>query len=138
MHDMVHFGHMKKSIFIFLLAVALFPVVAHAQEALSPDIILNIVKKLYVLIFQIASAAVTLFILWSGFSLMKARGNDTEWGKAKTQLRQALIGGLVVLGVWTIYNTIASIASRPSGIFGGGAVQQQYGPGTGQDYPTQY
>ena len=60
-------------------------------------------------------ASVTLaviFIVRAGITWMSAGANPTKVTEAKDQLRSAIIGAFVVLGVGVIINTIAAVVSR--------------------------
>ena len=53
-----------------------------------------------------------IFIVRAGVTWMMAGADATKVTEARGQLRSAIIGAFVVLGVWVIINTIASIVTR--------------------------
>ena len=52
-----------------------------------------------------------IFIMRAGITWMSAGANPTKVTEAKDQLRSAIIGAFVVLGVGVIINTIAAVVS---------------------------
>ena len=53
-----------------------------------------------------------IFIVRAGITWMYAGANETKVTEAKGQLKSAIIGALIVLGVGVIINTIAAVVSR--------------------------
>ena len=69
--------------------------------------LVNIANNLACYIADIAFLLLVIFIILSGFRWMAAGGNSEKVGKAKKNFTYVLIGGLVILGVSGIINTVA-------------------------------
>ena len=64
--------------------------------------IIDFLKRLFVNIVKIAFPFLVLFMMWSGFMFVEARGNEEKLKKAKKNFLYVVIGALLVLGAWTI------------------------------------
>jgi len=60
----------------------------------------------------IGAICCALWIIWAGFSFVKARGNTDELTKAKSALLHAVIGTLIILAAGAIYTVIQSIINQ--------------------------
>ncbi|MDO8555377.1 MAG: hypothetical protein Q7R75_02330 [bacterium] len=109
----------KLGCFIIVLGMSLVAIFVYAegpesgQGALKNP--LGNVNTLDAFIQIIAKTAATLggiiaviFIIYSGFLFVKARGNPTEITKAKETLKWTLIGTAVLLGAYIIAQAIIS------------------------------
>ena len=56
---------------------------------------------------QIGLPIAAMFIIYSGFLFVTAKGNEEDLKKAKTTFMWAIIGTLVLLGAWTIASAIS-------------------------------
>jgi hypothetical protein len=68
-----------------------------------------IVGALLNVVEYIGAIACALWIIWAGFSFVKARGNSEELSKAKLSLLHAVIGTLIILAAGAILTVIQSI-----------------------------
>lgn len=102
------------------LAIALAPFSAFAQNstlknpANVPDFqsfIANFLKA----IVEISLPILTLFIVYSGFMFVTARGNENKLGKAKENFLYVIIGAILILGAWVLATLIASTANQVLG-----------------------
>jgi hypothetical protein len=111
-----------KKCFLFSLVVMSFcvlPVFAFAQTPTAPcngglcnplgattdlgALILKIVEG----VAQIGYYVVVLFIIYSGFKFVKARGNDKELADAKQTFLFTVIGAAILLGATLLANVIS-------------------------------
>lgn len=49
-----------------------------------------------------------VMIVWYGFQMMAAQGNDTKFATARKSLGYAVVGMIVILGAYTIIATVAN------------------------------
>lgn len=65
------------------------------------------------------AGAVAVFVafVWSGYLFLTASGNPQEMEKAKTALRNAVIGAIIIFGGWTIASNLQSLANGVGGPF---------------------
>jgi len=54
----------------------------------------------------VASLAVVVILVWYGLQMVFARGDPTKFSSAKKGLTTALVGAVVIFGVWTIIATV--------------------------------
>lgn len=74
---------------------------------------------------QIGFYLVVIFIIYSGFLFVKARGNETELKKAKEAFLYTVIGAAILLGATVIANVIdGTIGQIRSGADSGGDTQR--------------
>ena len=64
----------------------------------------------FVLVTSVILAVI--FIVRAGITWMSAGANPTKVTEAKAQLKSAIIGAFVVLGVGVIINTVAAVVTR--------------------------
>lgn len=69
----------------------------------TPELLYS--KVVYVLIFAVGIVAV-LVLLWSGFSYITAGGDAEKAEKAKKMIVGTIIGILIILGSYVIYNSV--------------------------------
>ncbi|MDR3571561.1 MAG: pilin [Candidatus Pacebacteria bacterium] len=99
--------------------VALSPLVAFADQTLSnpakvPDLQTFIADFLKAVV-QISLPILTLFIVYSGFLFVFARGNEEKLGKAKQNFMYVILGAILILGAWVLATLIASTANQVLG-----------------------
>lgn len=73
------------------------------------------VKDILEFVAQIGSIFIILALIYSGFLLVTARGNETQLSKGKQALLWTIIGGAIVLGAWALSIGIASTVSDITG-----------------------
>jgi hypothetical protein len=64
--------------------------------------IIDFLQKLFVNIVKIAFPFLVLFMMYSGFMFVEARGNEEKLSVAKKNFLYVIIGALLILGAWTI------------------------------------
>lgn len=63
-------------------------------------------------IVMIALPIISLFIVYTGFLFVKARGNPTELATAKRAFFYVMIGAVLVLGAWLIANLLGNTVTQ--------------------------
>jgi|GEM_PF-1542516 len=76
-----------------------------------------------------------VYIMYAGFKWMTAGGNDEEIGKAKSTIKNAVIGIGVIFLSYAIVNFAVSRLSDATGAQGGGTSSSQSGASTGNAAP---
>ncbi|MFA5933927.1 MAG: hypothetical protein WC795_01735 [Candidatus Paceibacterota bacterium] len=64
------------------------------------------VKSVLDVVLTIGIPVVALFIIYSGFLFVKARGNEKELTTAKDTLMWTLVGAAILLGSWVLASAI--------------------------------
>ena len=67
----------------------------------------DFVIKAIDMIFKILLPIAAMFIIYAGFEMVMASGNEEKLKTAKQQLLYTLLGVLIILGAWVIANAIA-------------------------------
>lgn len=70
----------------------------------------ELVQAIAKAITAIGIPLVAIFLVWSGFLFVTARGNEQQLVRAKTTFFWALVGGAVVIGAWAIATAIVNFA----------------------------
>jgi TRAP-type C4-dicarboxylate transport system permease small subunit len=92
----------------------LLPQVALAQQPLgntgNTDFtyarLVRIVVALVNIILQICELAAVGFIVWYGLRMVMSKGDPAKFSEAKKGLGLAIVGALVIFGVYTIIATV--------------------------------
>lgn len=107
------------SVFVFSLflgAIAqLSPINAAAQggtigNPIKANTFLELVEAIARAITAIGIPLVAVFLVWSGFLFVTARGNEEQLKRAKTTFFWALVGGAVLIGAWALAVAIVNFA----------------------------
>lgn len=116
----------EKAIAAATLAAALAPYAVFAQvnpestgatlnnPANVPDIqtfIANVLKA----VVEISLPILTLFIVYSGFLFVTARGNAEKIKHARENFMYVILGAILILGAWVLATLIASTATQVLG-----------------------
>lgn len=80
-----------------------------AGRRFSSESLFRIINGLACRFIQLAIIGLTIAIVVYGFMFFKSRGNPSGMSDAKKGLTWALVGGLVIMGVFTIIMTVASV-----------------------------
>lgn len=78
------------------------------DNPLKATTISGFLRDLFRAVVKIGLPIVTLFIVWSGFLFVKARGSSTELTKAKQNFTYVILGTTIFLGAWAIAEMIAA------------------------------
>lgn len=74
--------------------------------------IASFLKALFDVIIVIAIPIVAIMIIWSGFLIVSARGNEEKLTKGKKAFVAAVIGGVLVLGAYVIAQAIETTVKQ--------------------------
>jgi Type IV secretion system pilin len=66
-------------------------------------------------VVEISLPILTLFIVYSGFMFVTARGNPEKLRKARENFLYVIIGAILILGAWVLATLIASTATQVLG-----------------------
>ena len=77
------------------------------------DLALGFAQWLYI----IAGIIMGITLVWSGLTYMSAGSDATRVNKAKSILKNGIIGAVIFFGVGTIINTIDLLARDPGSFF---------------------
>lgn len=104
----------------FLLPVAVLaagpvPIPIRGTAITLRDIVL-LVQRVMNIGIVLATLAVVAMIVYAGFKMATAAGDDAKYKDGKQTLKYAIYGALVVFGVGLIVNTIANVAYDPTNV----------------------
>lgn len=100
---------------LLTLAIFSFPFVSFAQiqfkfeSFITPTSIEGLLVAILQVLITIATPIVVLFIIYSGFLYVTAKGNATQISKATTSLTYAVIGGVLIIGAVAISEVIKNV-----------------------------
>lgn len=101
-----------------IILIAFFaPLLGYAQTKLAPPVtaIGNTLKDFIDLLVSILQAvgipALTVAIIYSGYLLLSAGGNEAEVTKAKTWIFWTLVGAAIILGAQVIADMVFDTAA---------------------------
>jgi len=108
---------MKKirTVIVRTFYIYIVPAIALAQDdtfknpSSLPDIqsfLANFLKA----IVQIALPIITLFVVYSGFLFIAARGNEVKITQAKNNFLYVIIGATLILGAWILATLLGATA----------------------------
>lgn len=84
------------------------------NNAYTFDGLMNIAGNLVGVLTNVAWLAATAVIVWYGVKMILARGDETKFAEAKKGLTWAIVGSLVMFGVWTIILTLRAFVDSIS------------------------
>jgi len=88
-----------------MISIVLFGI-ARVAEALDPPTrshnLADFIKAIANIAMQIGGIAAVIFIIWSGFLFVTARGNEEQLKKARTTFFWTVIGAMVLLGAYAV------------------------------------
>ncbi len=64
---------------------------------------------------QVSLPIISLFIVYSGFLFVFARGNTEKLSQARTNFLYVIIGALLILGAWLIASLLSSTVTQLTG-----------------------
>lgn len=77
---------------------------------IEADTFLELVEAVARAITAIGIPLVAIFLVWSGFLFVTARGNEEQLKRAKATFFWSLVGGAVVIGAWALAVAIVNFA----------------------------
>lgn len=95
---------------IVLLTVALS---AEAQlvNPLSSDTMAEFIKEVANIVMQLGGVVAVIFIIWSGFLFVTARGSEEQLKKAKSTFTWTIIGAMILLGAYVIATAVVGFVT---------------------------
>jgi hypothetical protein len=95
--------------------LAAIPVPIEGNTITLRDIVLLVQRVMNIGII-LATLGVVAMIVYAGFQMATARGDEGKFKTGKKTLTYAIYGALVVFGVGLIVNTIANVAYNPANV----------------------
>lgn len=98
--------------------VTLAASVAIAQQTgsfanpLTVDSVPDFISKALKVMVMVALPIISLFIVYSGFMFVIARGNESMLSEAKKNFFYVIIGAILILGAWVIATLIGGTISQ--------------------------
>lgn len=116
---MVLFTNMKHVQTLFFTVIVLFvPLVVSAQcgtdTLCAPTIFSDIpafIAGVLRAVVTVSLPIISLFIVYSGFLFVSARGNPGKIGEARENFLWVIIGSLLILGAWVLATLIGGTVS---------------------------
>jgi len=81
---------------------------------LKADTFAKLVKSLANILVEIAIPFVVIFLIWSGFLFVSARGNEQQLTKAKQTFYWTILGAAVVVGAYALASAVVHFAQSLS------------------------
>lgn len=72
----------------------------------------DFIKRLVDIILTIAIPVIAIFLIYSGFLFVTARGNGEKLTHAKLNLLYAVIGAALILGAWVLAEALGSTVNE--------------------------
>jgi len=72
----------------------------------------DVVKGFADLMVKIGIPLATVFLIWSGFLFVSARGNDEQLKKAKSTFYWTIVGTALLVGAYAIASAIVDFAKK--------------------------
>lgn len=76
------------------------------RNPLKVDTVIELLKALLGIMIQIGLPLAAIAIIYSGFLMVTAQGNEEKLGTAKKAFGYAVLGTLILLGAWVIITAI--------------------------------
>jgi hypothetical protein len=107
-----------KMLKLMIVAGGLAPLVAMAEDEIGVDLtidgIFNIITGLACWLARIAGPLMVIAVVLYGLQMMWAQGDPSKFNEAKKSFFYALLGMLVIFGVYTIIATVANAVGNNS------------------------
>lgn len=106
------------SILVFFAAPASAATLVPETSAGSPDTsyenVIAVLNSLVKTVLRIAGFLVIIVIVYHGVRMATAGSNETVYGDARKGLNWAIVGALVIFGVYTIIATVEGLVNSVS------------------------
>jgi|SRR3989338_3756340 len=86
------------------------PVFAKIENPLNADNFGQIIENLAQAITTIGIPLAVIFIIYSGFLFVTARGNDKKLEEAKKTFYWAIVGTILIIGAWALASALNEFA----------------------------
>ncbi|MCF7835687.1 MAG: pilin [Candidatus Marinimicrobia bacterium] len=109
-----------KSFFCFIIIGVLLPVCSVADAAQGESGLKNpikydsfdkFIKAIAEVIMEIGGVLAVIFIIWSGYLFVTARGNEEQLKKAKTTFLWTIVGTAVLLGAYVVATAVVEFVT---------------------------
>jgi hypothetical protein len=101
-----------------VIALTPFLALAQSQTLNNPASVPNFqgfIQAFLMAVVEISLPILTLFIVYSGFLFVTARGNSDQLKRAKENFLYVMVGAILILGAWVLATLIASTATQVLG-----------------------
>jgi hypothetical protein len=82
------------------------------SNPLKVNSIQDFISEALKFVVNILAIAGALYLIWTGFMFVKARGNPGELETAKKAFLNAIIGMAIILGAWAIATAVANTINQ--------------------------
>lgn len=82
------------------------------SNPLTVDSVPDFISKALKVMVMVALPIISLFIVYSGFMFVLARGNEGMLSEAKKNFFYVIIGAILILGAWVIATLIGGTISQ--------------------------
>lgn len=82
------------------------------KNPINADSFSDVVKGFAELMVKIGIPLATVFLVWSGFLFVSARGNDEQLKKAKSTFFWTVVGTALLVGAYAIASAIVDFAQK--------------------------
>jgi hypothetical protein len=89
---------------------------ARLQNPIAYDNIPDVIRQLITIVFIIGVPLVALAIIYAGFLLVTAGGDQNKLTKGKQALLAGVLGGAILLGAWVIAEAIQGTVDQIRGV----------------------
>jgi undecaprenyl pyrophosphate phosphatase UppP len=103
---------------IYLATVLLSTTRAHAQvqapelpisgQKVSLTKLIDMINQVAEFLVQVGPVIAVIFLIWGGITYMAAGANEERAQQAKTRIKNAIIGIIIIFGIGVILQTISS------------------------------
>jgi small-conductance mechanosensitive channel len=100
---------LKKFLYFIIIVGLLAPFCLLAQKLENPlgdKTFSELIDAIAVIVMKIGAVAAVIFIIWSGFLFITARGSEEQLKKAKATFTWTIIGTAVLLGASVITRAV--------------------------------
>ncbi|MBV9159281.1 MAG: hypothetical protein JO019_01635 [Candidatus Kaiserbacteria bacterium] len=103
------------SLYLYLGLVSIAEASSGSLESpLKPEIasIPTFISMALKLLVMVSLPIISLFIVYSGFLFVLARGNEARLTEAKTNFLYVILGSILILGAWVLATLIGGTAAQ--------------------------
>jgi len=82
------------------------------QNPIQADTFQDLVNLIAGIVMKIGGVLAVIFIIWSGFLFVTARGNEKQLEEAKTTFKWTIIGAFVLFGAYMIATAVVNLVQN--------------------------
>ena len=109
------FGPLIKKMSYSIISIVLIGGAQVAEAALNPPTrarnLADFIKEIANIAMQIGGIVAVIFIIWSGFLFVTARGNEEQIKKARATFFWTIIGAFILLGAYAVALAVVSFVT---------------------------